>query len=146
MLLIVSPEYGHYCRILLVLLYHTSTAPRTALSHTVRQWYHTSPRFEVLPLILGDFANDSGNLTNAIERLQTFDGKTPSEFRDWHKQLSVVLSVTRQDIAQVIRGQVRPIEKITSTGIPLLSLVQRVLRLLSTRGFRHSLRKMNIST
>ena len=43
--------------------------------------------------------NNSGNLANAIKGLEKFDGHKPSEFRDWHKKLVVILGVTRRDIA-----------------------------------------------
>ena len=56
-----------------------------------------------------DFDNNSnsGNLTNATKRLTKFDGRKPSEFRDWHKKLAVNLGVTRRDIARLVKGQTR---------------------------------------
>ena len=128
---IVSPGYEYYCRILLVLLYRTygklkslgiypsnsATTESTAVSHPVQQWYHARPLCEVLPIIMGDFTNHGGNLTNAIKGLKTIDGRTPAIFRDWHKKLAVVLGVTRRDIANLIKGLPRPTEETTGTGI-----------------------------
>ena len=66
---------------------------------------------------MGDFTNDSGNFTSAIKRLKKFDGRTPSDFRDWRKRLAAVLGVTRRDIASLVNGKSRPTEETTSTGI-----------------------------
>ena len=64
-----------------------------------------------------DFINNSGNYTKAIKGLKTFEGKTPATVRDWHKKLAVVLGVTRLDIVNLIKRQLRPTEETTSTGI-----------------------------
>ena len=66
---------------------------------------------------MGDFTNDSGNFTSAIKGVKTFDGRTPSDFRDWRKRLAVMLGVTRRDIAILINEKSRPTEEMTSTGI-----------------------------
>ena len=66
---------------------------------------------------MGDFTNGSDNFTNAIKGLKTFDGRTPATFRDWHKNLVVVLGVTHRGFVNLIKGQLRPTEETTSTGI-----------------------------
>ena len=71
----------------------------------------------VLPIIIGDFTNDSGNFTSDIKGLKKFDGRTPSDFRDWHKRLAVVLGVTRRGIASLIKEKARPTEESFSAGI-----------------------------
>ena len=60
--------------------------------------------------------NNSGNLANAIESLETFDGRKPSEFCDWHKKLAVIVGVTRRDIACLIKGQTRPSQEAKLPG------------------------------
>ena len=77
--------------------------------------YKTSLR--VISIITGDFAYDSGNFTSASKGLKKFDGRPPSDFRDWHKKLAVVLVVPRRDTANLISGKSRPTEEATSTGI-----------------------------
>lgn len=64
-----------------------------------------------------DSANNSGNLTNAIEGLRIFDGRKPGEFREWHKRMAVVLGVTCRDIASLIKGKPRPSKETSDTGI-----------------------------
>ena len=58
----------------------------------------------------------SGNLANAIKGLTIFDGLKPSEFRDWHKKLAVILGVTRRDIARMVKGQTRPTQEPALSG------------------------------
>ena len=61
--------------------------------------------------------NNSGNVTDAINALKAFDGRTPATFRDCHTKLAVVRGVTRRDIANLIKGKPRPTEKKATTGI-----------------------------
>ena len=59
--------------------YSSTAAVSYAVSLLALQWYHTRPLCEVLPIMMGDFTNDSGNfITNAIKELNTFDGRTPA--------------------------------------------------------------------
>ena len=54
----------------------------------------------------------SGSLTNAIKWLKISDGRKPGELRGWHiRMMTVVLGVTRRDIANIIKGKTRPIEE-----------------------------------
>ena len=60
---------------------------------------------------MGDFTIDSGNFTSTIKGLENFDGRAPSDFRDWHKRLAVLIGVTRREIASLINEMSRPTEK-----------------------------------
>ena len=96
----------------------------TAVPHPVLQWYHARPLCEVVPTgIMRDFINNSGNYTKAIKGLKTFEGKTPATVRDWHKKLAVVLGVTRLDIVNLIKRQLRPTEETTINSTGILSVL-----------------------
>ena len=65
---------------------------------------------------MGESNSSSTSFANAIKGLRTFDGRSPAGFRDWHKRLAVVIGVSRCDIANLIKGHLRPTEATTGTG------------------------------
>lgn len=66
---------------------------------------------------MGDLTNDSGNFTSTIEGLGKFDGRTPSDFRDWQDGPAAVLGVTRGDISSLINGKSRRSKESFTRGI-----------------------------
>ena len=62
--------------------------------------------------------SNSNSLANAIRGLRKFDGREAGHFRDWHKKFSVVLGVTRRDIAGLINARIRPSQDTATTGTP----------------------------
>ena len=62
-------------------------------------------------------SNSSTSFANAIKGLRTFDGRSPADFRDWHrKRLAIVIVASRRDIANLIKGHPRPVETTAGTG------------------------------
>ena len=53
-------------------------------------------------------SSEGANLANTIWGLKKFDGRNPSEFKTWMKELCVVISVTRKDILPLLKGTARP--------------------------------------
>ena len=53
-------------------------------------------------------ADSSTNLGNVIRWLKKFDGKDPTEFKNWMKKLCVVLGVTRRDILPLLKNERKP--------------------------------------
>ena len=61
-------------------------------------------------------SNSSTSFANAIQRLRTFDGCSLADFQDWSKRLAVVIGVSRRDIANLIKGHLRPTESTPGSG------------------------------
>ena len=62
-------------------------------------------------------SNSSTSFANDIERLRTFDGRSPADFRDRCKRLAVVIGVrSRRDSANLSKGHPRPTKATTGMG------------------------------
>ena len=61
-------------------------------------------------------ANSTISLAHAIKGLRPFDGRSPGDFRHWHKILAVAVGVSRRDIANLIKGHPRPTKATAGTG------------------------------
>ena len=65
---------------------------------------------------MGESNSSSTSFANVIKGLRTFDGRSPADFRLWHKRLVVVIEVSRRDIANLIKGHSRPTEAAAGAG------------------------------
>ena len=65
---------------------------------------------------MGESNSSSTSFANAIKELRMFDGRSPADFRDWHKRLVVVIGVSRRDIANLVKGNPRPTKATAGTG------------------------------
>lgn len=53
-------------------------------------------------------AGNSNGLMNVMKGLQTFSGRDPAQFDEWHKNTCIFRSIFRRGVFNITRGQTRP--------------------------------------
>ncbi len=79
-----------------------------------------------------DPSYNNGNLANATRGLKPFSGKDPTLFENWYEKTSIMLSISRPDIHNVMEGQIRPVAG-TSEDNAMASLLSTTVATLAQR-------------
>ena len=64
-------------------------------------------------------SNNNVNLANATRELKLFSGKDPMLFENWYEKTSIMRSISRPDIQNVMEGHLRPNEETSAEKAPL---------------------------
>ena len=64
-------------------------------------------------------SNNNVNLANATRGIKLFSGKDPTLFENWYEKTSIMLSVSRPDIHNVMEGKLRPTEETSAEEAPI---------------------------
>ena len=64
-------------------------------------------------------SNNNVNLANATRGIKLFSGKDPTLFENWYEKTSIMWTISRPGIHNVMEGILRPTEETSAETAPL---------------------------